>query len=204
MRPTSVTNEEIIEAGNVIRASGKDVTGYALRNAIGKGNPNRLKEIWDSHSVSEFEQVAFEHELSDEAEAQLRIEFDKIWNRIRNIVSNSERKSEEQAESRIAQIQMKYQEANKSLAQQLKEADQVIAANDQKLLELQTDLETANEKLTSFNDLSATLKETKARLETKDEVLTEKERLIQEQSLRIQELLASSSQSTAQSVKQKA
>lgn len=53
MRPADVTKDQIIDAGAVLRAAGRNITGFALRQKIGGGNPARLKQIWDEHVTSD-------------------------------------------------------------------------------------------------------------------------------------------------------
>jgi colicin import membrane protein len=49
VRPAEYTAEEIIAAGEAIRATGRNVTGFALRQRVGGGNPSRLRQVWDEH-----------------------------------------------------------------------------------------------------------------------------------------------------------
>jgi colicin import membrane protein len=49
VRPAEYTAEEIIAAGEAIRAVGRNVTGFALRQRVGGGNPSRLRQVWDEH-----------------------------------------------------------------------------------------------------------------------------------------------------------
>ncbi len=53
MRPADVTKDQIIDAGAVLRAAGRNITGFALRQKIGGGNPARLKQIWDEHVIND-------------------------------------------------------------------------------------------------------------------------------------------------------
>ena len=43
MRPAEFPAEAIIEAGQALQAAGRNVTGFALRQKVGGGNPTRLK-----------------------------------------------------------------------------------------------------------------------------------------------------------------
>ena len=44
MRPAEFSPEEIVAAGEALVAAGRNVTGFALRQKVGGGNPNRLKQ----------------------------------------------------------------------------------------------------------------------------------------------------------------
>lgn len=50
MRPAEITNDQIIEAGKALQAEGRRVTGFALRQRAGGGNPSRLRQIWDEYA----------------------------------------------------------------------------------------------------------------------------------------------------------
>ena len=52
MRPVEFAVETIIEAGQALQAAGRNVTGFALRQKVGGGNPSRLRQVWDEHLVS--------------------------------------------------------------------------------------------------------------------------------------------------------
>ncbi|WP_329955201.1 DNA-binding protein, partial [Xanthomonas albilineans] len=45
MRPAEFTLEQIIEAGQELQAAGRNITGFALRQRVGGGNPSRLKQV---------------------------------------------------------------------------------------------------------------------------------------------------------------
>ena len=55
MRPVEYRTEEIVRAGEELRAAGRNITGFALRQKIGGGNPSRLKQVWDEHLASQVE-----------------------------------------------------------------------------------------------------------------------------------------------------
>ena len=49
MRPVEFTPEAIIEAGQELQGAGRNITGFALRQKVGGGNPTRLKH-WKANS----------------------------------------------------------------------------------------------------------------------------------------------------------
>lgn len=53
MRPAIYEPEQIIEAGLALHAEGRNITGFALRNQVGGGNPTRLRQIWDEYQASQ-------------------------------------------------------------------------------------------------------------------------------------------------------
>ena len=42
MRPVEFTPDAIIQAGQSLQAAGRNITGFALRQKVGGGNPSRL------------------------------------------------------------------------------------------------------------------------------------------------------------------
>ncbi len=58
MRPVEFTTEEIVNAGQELQATGRNITGFALRQKIGGGNPSRLKQVWDEYLSSQAEVTA--------------------------------------------------------------------------------------------------------------------------------------------------
>lgn len=53
MRPAEYTQEQVIEAGNQLLASGRPITGYALRKVVGGGMAVRLKQMWDEYNATQ-------------------------------------------------------------------------------------------------------------------------------------------------------
>lgn len=51
MRPTEYSIEAIIQAGQALRTTGRNITGFALRQKVGGGNPSRLKQVWDEYQA---------------------------------------------------------------------------------------------------------------------------------------------------------
>lgn len=51
MRPIEFTPASIIEAGQALQDAGRNVTGFALRQRVGGGNPSRLKQVWDEYQA---------------------------------------------------------------------------------------------------------------------------------------------------------
>jgi hypothetical protein len=53
MRPAEFAPETIIGAGLALQAAGRNITGFALRQKVGGGNPSRLRQVWDEHLASQ-------------------------------------------------------------------------------------------------------------------------------------------------------
>ncbi len=52
MRPTIFTTEDVITAGQELLESGRNISGFALRQCIGSGTPALLKQAWDDYIAS--------------------------------------------------------------------------------------------------------------------------------------------------------
>jgi len=53
MRPAEYSIEAIILAGQALQASGRNITGFSLRQKVGGGNPSRLRQVWDEHLMGQ-------------------------------------------------------------------------------------------------------------------------------------------------------
>lgn len=51
MRPAEYSTEAIIQAGQALLSTGRNITGFALRQKVGGGNPSRLKQVWDEYQA---------------------------------------------------------------------------------------------------------------------------------------------------------
>lgn len=71
-RPAEIGAEQVIEAGEALLAEGRIVSGFTLRKAVGGGDPNRLRHIWERH-------VAAKSVLSAEPVADLPSEIAARW-----------------------------------------------------------------------------------------------------------------------------
>ena len=49
MRPPEITDQDIIQAGQAVLATGRPVNGFALRSKTGGGKPERLMKVWETH-----------------------------------------------------------------------------------------------------------------------------------------------------------
>ena len=52
MRPVQFDDETVIQAAKDLEAAGRSVTGFAIRQKVGGGNPTRLKQVWDEYRNS--------------------------------------------------------------------------------------------------------------------------------------------------------
>jgi len=53
MRPAEYKTEDIIKAGLDLQVLGRKVSGFSIREKLGGGNANRLKQVWDEYQASQ-------------------------------------------------------------------------------------------------------------------------------------------------------
>jgi len=127
MRPVEFTSEEIVQAGQELLSSGRNITGFALRNKVGGGNPNRLKQVWDeyvsSQSVTKAEPVAeLPIEVADEVAAVTKA----LTDRLANLAVELNDKAVKAAERRVAEVVRAAGEQREQAERELADASQTV------------------------------------------------------------------------------
>jgi chromosome segregation ATPase len=89
MRPPEVTDEAIIRAGEALQDEGRRITGFALRQRIGGGNPARLLQVWQQHISQSSQQPELPSDLAaalvhatEAAKQQLRDSLSSLYSRV--------------------------------------------------------------------------------------------------------------------------
>jgi colicin import membrane protein len=105
MRPAEHAPEAIIEAGQELQAAGRNITGFALRQKVGGGNPSRLRQVWDEHlasqSVARAEPVA---ELPVEVAEEMTAVTKALTERLAALAVELNDKAVKAAERRVHEI----------------------------------------------------------------------------------------------------
>jgi chromosome segregation ATPase len=105
MRPTEISNDDIVKAGKELQAGGRNVTGFALRQRVGGGSAPRLKQVWDEHLSSQagtvVEQMA---ELPIELEEQLKAVSGALVERLRLLATELNDHAVRASERRVAEV----------------------------------------------------------------------------------------------------
>jgi chromosome segregation ATPase len=128
MRPAEVTQEEIVQAGNELQAAGRDITGSALRRALGnKGNTVRLKQVWDEYAsgltATEVEPVAaLPLEVAQKVEEATRF----MSERLAALASEMNNTATKVAEGRAAEIRRVANELRAAAERELEDAAQTL------------------------------------------------------------------------------
>lgn len=127
MRPADFTPEQIIEAGHALLAAGRNVTGFALRQRLGGGNANRLKQIWEeyaaSQAVTRAEPVA---ELPVEVADALKAEVEALVGRVTNLVVDLNDRAVKAAERRVAELVRTTGEQREQMERELADASTAV------------------------------------------------------------------------------
>ena len=153
MRPVEFSPESIISAGQDLQATGRNITGFALRQKVGGGNPSRLKQVWDEHlasqSVTKAEPVA---ELPVEVAEEVALVTKELTQRLSALAVELNDKAVKAAERRVHEVVRSAGEQRAQAERELADASQtvedletivdeatvLVAALEAKLAELQT------------------------------------------------------------------
>lgn len=125
MRPAAFSDEEIITAGQALLATGRAITGFALRQKLGGGNPNRLKQVWDE-SLAQAAPTAPVSELPIEvAEAVAHVSANLVA-RIQQLAIELNDKAVKAADRRVAEVVRTAGEQRQQAERELADAAQAV------------------------------------------------------------------------------
>lgn len=137
MRPVEVVEQDIIQAGNDLLAANRNITGFALRKALGGGSAPRLRQVWDDHinsqALSKVEPVA---ELPVEVAGELKELSDGLVQRLQHMAVGLNDKAVKAAERRVSDLV-------KSVGEQREQAERELADAGQAVDELEAQLDAA-------------------------------------------------------------
>lgn len=134
MRPVEFTSKEIIQAGQELRAAGRNVTSFALRQKIGGGNPSRLMQVWDDHLksqvVAKAEPIA---ELPMEVAEEVTAVNKALAERLMEMAVEINNKAVKAAERRVAEVIRSTREYREQAECELADASQTVEDLETKL-----------------------------------------------------------------------
>lgn len=152
MRPAEISNESIIEAGLALQEAGRNITGFALRQKIGAGNPSRLKQVWDehvnSHATTPAEPVA---ELPIEVAEAMAAVTKELTDRLATLAVELNDKAVKAAERRVTEVVRAAGEQREQAERELADAAQTVDELELKLEERATAFGVLETKLTDAN-----------------------------------------------------
>ena len=139
MRPATFEPQQIIEAGLALQAEGRNITGFALRNRVGGGNPGRLKQVWDEYLSSQTE-VTTEPmaELPVEVAEEVKAVSSALAERISQLATGLNDKAVRAAERRVAEV-------TRAAGEQMAQAGRELADAAQTVDDLEETLDTLRE-----------------------------------------------------------
>lgn len=169
MRPAEFSSETIIKAGEELLASNRNITGFALRQKVGGGNPARLKQVWDEHinsqAVTSVEPAA---ELPVEVAEQVATVAKALTERLATLAVELNDKAVKAADRRVHDVV-------RSAGEQREQAERELADAAQTVEDLEAQLEDAG---TTAAELRSQLAEALASNQTQAvELATVRERL---------------------------
>lgn len=148
MRPVEFTPEAIIEAGQELQGAGRNITGFALRQKVGGGNPTRLKQVWDEHlasqSVQQAEPVA---ELPVEVAEEVAAVTKALTERLATLAVELNDKAVKAAERRVHEVVRSAGEQRAQAERELSDAAQTVDDLEAKLDEATSQVEALESKL---------------------------------------------------------
>ncbi len=132
MRPVEITPESIIQAGQELQASGRNITGFALRQKVGGGNPARLKQVWSDHarSTGHAEPVA---ELPSEVAEEVVVATKTLANHLAVLAAGLNAKAVKAAERRLQEVTRAAREQREQAERELADAAQAVDDAEAKL-----------------------------------------------------------------------
>lgn len=148
MRPAEFAPESIVEAGRELQAAGRNITGFALRQKVGGGNPSRLKQVWDEHinsqSTTKAEPVA---ELPIEVAEEVAAVTKALTERLALLAVELNDKAVKAAERRVHEVVRSAGEQRAQAERELSDAAQTVDDLEAKLDEATGQVEALEGKL---------------------------------------------------------
>lgn len=155
MRPVEFTPEAIIQAGQDLQTAGRNITGFALRQKVGGGNPARLKQVWDEHQSSQTTTVAEPVAELPVAVAEVVATISKsLTERIEALAVDLNDKAVKAAALEIAEEKRKSEKVKADAVRELADAAISVEAAEDKLDEVQATAEGLQTKLTEVQTTS--------------------------------------------------
>jgi colicin import membrane protein len=134
MRPAEFAPDAIIQAGKELQAAGRNITGFALRQRVGGGNPSRLRQVWDefaaSQSVVKIEPAA---ELPVEVADELAAVSQALTERLMALAVELNDKAVKAAERRVHEVVRSAGEQREQAERELTDASQTVDDLESKL-----------------------------------------------------------------------
>lgn len=153
MRRAEYDEQQIIEAGQVLAAEGRRVTGFAIRERLGGGNANRIRQVWEEFQAGQSnlvtEAVA---ELPVEVAEQLEHFIATLGQTVTNLTVELNDRAVKAAERRTAQLVRTTSEQREQAERELSDASEAVEELEDMLANVRAELAKAQERLASVDE----------------------------------------------------
>ena len=149
MRPVQFNDEIVIQAAKDLEAAGRSVTGFAIRQKVGGGNPTRLKQVWDEHKSSLSVEIAVPAtELPGEVADELETVTGALTKRLHALASELNHKAVKAAQLMVNDVLKSAGEHRQLADRELQDAAETVDdlekqldASEAKIVDLAKDLD---------------------------------------------------------------
>ena len=149
MRPVQFNDEIVIQAAKDLEAAGRSVTGFAIRQKVGGGNPTRLKQVWDEHKSSVSVEIAVPAtELPGEVADELETVTGALTKRLHALASELNHKAVKAAQLMVNDVLKSAGEQRQLADRELQDAAETVDdlekqldASEAKIVDLAKDLD---------------------------------------------------------------
>ena len=158
-RKAEFTDDQIIKAGLSIESSGEPVSPFAIRNRLNGGSSMRIKQVWSEfnaqrNTVNVAEVSDEEVELPNEIAETLDRNIATATKQLQKLAADSYKVAQDVAEKRVRSTIEEYKAKVEELEEAENQAALALEGSDQKIDELESQLESLilkNEKLVAEN-----------------------------------------------------
>lgn len=152
MRPVEVSQEEVVQAGLDLQAVGRNVTGFALRQKVGGGNANRLKQVWDEYVASKaVAQISPVAELPVEVAEEMSAVTRELTDRLTKLAVELNDKTVKASERRVSEVVRAAGEQREQAERELVDAALTVDELESKLESAQAELVRSGQVIEGLN-----------------------------------------------------
>ena len=182
MRPSEVSIEEIVAAGQKIQLSGSNVSGYKLKAIIGKGNPKSLFKAWEKEmsGKSELSEGNELHVLEPEIEELLAELNEKLGKQLHDILIVVDKKVRTMADKKVNLLRQEFETEGHNFCAKIDELEELIGSLEMDNDKLNMELYEIQSKPNDQFENEKTILKLRDRLRGKTELLEERQLRIDE------------------------
>ncbi|MFM0029710.1 DNA-binding protein [Paraburkholderia madseniana] len=179
MRPTEFTNENIIEAGNLLTKEGKRITGFALRAQVGGGSAARLLQVWNDYLRNSAVVPAYPvAQLPAEVEQHLNAMAAELTEKLVKATVELNDRAVRTAEQRVAEVVRKAGEQAEQAEREMADATLAIEAREAELEASEAERKALEAMVSELTATLAKAREETARLSGQFEATKEQQSVI--------------------------